>query len=183
DEPGLAVRRDGPGVRRQHVEADPVHVQMLERVVDQRPDRVLPDPLAPELPADPDAELADAAEVIDPVEAGLPDHLALHIDPEIGTIVVALREVLVELRLELSERAGHDRPRTPEDGDLEVRDELPQSGALPPLDRAGHAPFTVQHPVARPRSRLCRQPSPSFPEPGSEEVSDPGSTIASWVRS
>ena len=122
---------------------------MLERVVDQRPDRVLPEPLAPELPADPDAELADAAEVIDPVEAGLPDQLAVHIDPEIGTIVVVLRQVLVEPRLELRERAGHDRPRTPEDGDLEVRDELPQSREIPPLDRAEHDPFTVQHRVAR----------------------------------
>jgi len=156
---------------------------VLERVVDQRPDRVLPEPLSPELPADPDAELAYAAEVVDPVEAGLPDQLAVNIDPEIGTIVVVPRQVLVEARLELRERAGHDRPRTPEDGDLEVRDELPQSREIPPLDRAEHDPFAVQHRVSRPRSRLCRQPSPSFPSTGSEEVSDPGSTIASWVRS
>src|SRR5215211_827648 len=74
-----------PGVLRQHVEAHPVHVQ-VERVVDQRPDRVLPEPLAPELSADADAELACAAEVVDPVEAGLPDQLAVHLDPEIGTI-------------------------------------------------------------------------------------------------
>jgi hypothetical protein len=82
--------------------------------------------------------------VIDPVEAGLPDQLALHIDPEIGTIVVVLRQVLVELRLELRERAGHDRPRTPEDGDLEVRDELPQSREV--LGRSTtRSPFSIAY--------------------------------------
>jgi hypothetical protein len=139
---------DGPGVLRQHVEADPVQVRVFERVVDQRPNRVLPESLAPELPADADAELACAAEVVDPVEPGLPDQLAVHLDPEIGTILVVLRQILIEARLELRERAGDDRPRTPEDRDVEVR-----------------------------------QPSPSVPSTGCEEVSDPGSTIAVWVRS
>lgn len=93
--------------------------------------------------------------MVDAVETRLSDQLAVQLDREVRAILPRLRRVVVERRFELRERPGEDRARGPQDGDLEVRDQLPQPREIRPLDRTEHDAVTLQH------ARSLRGPSPS----------------------
>src|SRR5262245_34335993 len=69
---------------------------------------VLSEALGPVFTRDFDAELTRPFEVMDVIETALAHDLPVDVDREGGPVAVRLRSSLIEPRLELAERHGHD---------------------------------------------------------------------------
>ena len=104
DEPRLPVRPHRPIVLRQRVKADTVHVQVLEGVVQERSDGVLPEALPPNSHGRSRCR-ARTTGLSDRFRGGRTIRSArhLHLDSEVSVILPRVRGVLVEVRLELGE--------------------------------------------------------------------------------
>jgi hypothetical protein len=150
-EPRLAVRTNCTGIVREHVEPDPIHVQVGERVIDERSDGVLSVALSPVVAPDLDADLATSVEMIDRVKAALPDQFAVDHDREVERVPFAFLISCLVPRLELGAREGADRSLRRQDRDFMIRDELPQPRQVRRLDRSQEDAFARKHsPSLRP---------------------------------
>lgn len=84
---------------------------MKEGVVDQGPHHTLSKALAPKGPAKSDARLTPTVEMIDAVQAALPNEPAIDLDGKPGLVCGRVGGILVKPRLVPGERYRYDRSR------------------------------------------------------------------------